>query len=132
MKKRVLFIGFGLVMVVIILLVLVCWKKKDNDSYQLSIKAQILSNNEGRLWVKGFPQNPEGSRGEYVICEKPEMEIYDAANRRIEFAQLKEGDKVLIWYDWDIQGINTDFGSQIALKDNQEILEVLSISIVNE
>lgn len=107
--------------------------KKDKDSkFSLSLRATIIEiNNEG-LVVEGFPQNRKGTRGKYRICENAKIKVYDTEEREIDFYDLKEGEVVSVWYDWDVSGETADkdnFESQLELTENQEIQNVISINL---
>lgn len=59
-----------LIIFMFIVIVIVCYFSyinKNYTSYDVTIQGMIISNNGKQLVFEGFPQNPKGKRGTYIV-----------------------------------------------------------------
>ena len=105
----------------------------DHDLGGHKIPNMIISNNGKQLVFEGFPQNPKGKRGTYIVKNSNKLDIYnDITNSKIPFESLEEGDNIVIYYQDRVQTskIRTgDMDELLSLTDNQKISDVKSITV---
>ena len=125
-----------LIIFMFIVIVIVCYFSyinKNYTSYDVTIQGMIISNNGKQLVFEGFPQNPKGNRGTYIVINSNKLDRYNViTNSKIPFESLEEGDNIVIYYQDRVQTskIRTgDMDELLSLTDNQKISDVKSITV---
>lgn len=129
-KKHIIIIFMSIVIMIVCYF---SYINKNYTFYDVTIQGMIISNNDEQLVFEGFPQNPKGKRGTYMVKNSNKLDIYDdTTNSKIPFESLKEGDNIVIYYQDRVQTskIRTgDMDKLLSLTDNQTIPDVKSITV---
>ncbi|MFT4107367.1 MAG: hypothetical protein QM657_16550 [Lacrimispora sp.] len=131
MKKKMIYLV--LITIILILTIIIFQDLSKTKTYDISLRAEIMSNSRNELLIKGFPDNRKGQTGQYIIRNNSQINVFDNQDNVIDFSNLKTGDIITIWYSWKIPADEIDnIEELLLLDDNKNIPNVSSIKINEE